>query len=216
MKQIFTEVFYFTKCNLDPIIRIIGPFILLMLCVGIPVNYYSEDIGSAAWGYWIVMMLVQPYYMCLLIKYMNNAVDNETENMRVSFVEWFNLFVVYILYTTAVIIGFIALIIPGIYLAARYGFAEFESVLNKRKPIQALKSSWELTSSKVPVLMWGSIVIVGASILIDIPLSYLGELNTGVMALTEIISELVSMLSMVLMSVFFFRVYGLTNNLTNA
>ena len=42
MKKIFKEVFYFTRCNLGAMLKIIWPFLLLSICMGIPLDYLGK------------------------------------------------------------------------------------------------------------------------------------------------------------------------------
>ncbi|MFK8068411.1 MAG: hypothetical protein AB8D52_09205 [Gammaproteobacteria bacterium] len=215
MKQIFREVFFFTQHNLTPMLKIIGPYMLLLFCVGLPINYLDNETSDATWFYWLVAMFVQPIYMCRLIKYMKCISLNETPDLSVSFNEWLNLFTVYFLYHVVVMVGCIAFVIPGVYLAARYGFADFEAVLNKKQPMQSMQDSWVLTKSNVLILILGIVIIMVTGLLINILLAFIGKINTEFLVLTNVISELISILYLVLISVFYFRIYLLNNKITN-
>lgn len=206
LKQILREVLYFTKDNLHSMLKIIGPLVLLYICVGVPLEFLGDDVLVKR-IYSFAINIIQPFYFCRLIKYMNNSATSNTLSLDVSFKEWLNLLIVYLLYGVAVILGCFVFVVPGIYLAARYGFAEFEAVLNRKQPIQSLNDSWESTKSHTSTLIMGSIIIVVPALIVFLLLGFIGEINTMISVLTKLISEILSILLMVFITVFYFRVY---------
>lgn len=68
-------------------------------------------------------------------------------------------FVVSLIVGVIVCLGFIALIIPGIYLALTYSFAAWAYVVENKKGIEALKRSKELTNGyKWGILVRGAVI----------------------------------------------------------
>ena len=61
-----------------------------------------------------------------------------------------------------VVSGFILLIVPGIILIIRYAFSEFDLLLNKNKPLNALKNSWSETKEYMWVIFGGYVIITFA------------------------------------------------------
>lgn len=210
MKQLFAESFYFARNNINPIIKIMSPFVMLMVFVGVPINYYQEALGGPVWLYWVAVAVIQPIYMCRLVRYMASVVSGEQASMKVTFADWFNLFIVYVLYSLAIAIGFMALIIPGIYLAARFCFAEFEVVLKNSEPFNAMETSWHKTKPQTLPLFLGTIIIWGGNLILDILLGSAGTTGQELYFLSSIIAELITTGFMIFISIFYFRVYVLS------
>ncbi len=203
------ESLYFAREHLGAFFRIIGPFILVMA----PIGALTETLGQKYNGLYVLYLLLftcgQAYYMCRLIKYMAAQVSGSKLDFSVSFTEWYNLLLVYVMYSIAVLIGLVALIIPGIYIAAKYGFAEFESVLNQREPFKALSSSWKQTKGIVITLMLGGALINGCGIMLDVPLNIISEISSTHQFVASSLSSIISSITMLLVSVFYFRLYVL-------
>ncbi|HSW89285.1 MAG TPA: hypothetical protein VLH19_00225 [Patescibacteria group bacterium] len=78
-----------------------------------------------------------------------------------------NYFVAVLLMGLCVFLGFIALVLPGIYIALRLSLTTFYVVDRKLGPVDALKASWAATSGNVLHLLgliivyWG-IMLLGA------------------------------------------------------
>lgn len=75
---------------------------------------------------------------------------------KISVRRYLHLLATQILYTIIVVLGFIALIIPGIYLLFRLILATPIVVLEKRNPLEALSRSWKLMKGN----MWRVIAIM--------------------------------------------------------
>lgn len=202
-----SESLYFAREHLGAFFRIIGPFIVVMAPVTALTEVMSKEFNGLYVPYLLLFTCGQAYFMCRLIKYMASVVTGNKVDLSVSFTEWYNLLLVYVVYTIAVLIGLVALIIPGIFIAAKYGFAEFESVLNQREPFKALSTSWNQTKGIVVTLMLGGALINGCAIVLDIPLDIISEISSTHKFVASCLSSIISSVSMVLVSVFYFRLY---------
>ena len=214
MKKLFSESVYFASANVATIVRIIGIFILVTAVITPFFGRFDLDDYSRSGPYLIYLSVfsgVHTFLMCRLIKFMASVVSGGGYDLSVSLTMWLRLFVVYLLYSGAVIVGSFALIIPGIYLAARYGFAEFEVVLNGKSPFASMADSWRQTKNKgiTIKLMLATVMIAGGQLLINIPINYIGELSETLDVIARMMSELISSVAMLFMSIVFFRVYVL-------
>lgn len=72
---------------------------------------------------------------------------------------WMPLFLLSILIGVVVAAGFLLLIIPGIIAIIRYAFAEFDLLLNNRRPLDAMRDSWKTTAKYFWLLLGGYLVI---------------------------------------------------------
>lgn len=80
-------------------------------------------------------------------------------------------------------LGFLCFILPGIYLAVIFAFAEYFVVLEKKTFLEALKASKHLVSQNfwgvlgllcfLAVLVFSGILLIGLGLLVTIPLAYL-------------------------------------------
>jgi len=56
-------------------------------------------------------------------------------------------------------LGLLMFILPGIFLLAKFAFAEFDLLLNGSNPLDALKNSWQQTSGHTATLLSGYLII---------------------------------------------------------
>lgn len=174
MKKLISECLYFLSSHFGPIFKIFGPFILITTFLG-PWLKASFSSSNDIWVYFLYLALfsfLQTYLMARFIKFMAFIASGKQIGRSVSWKTWFRLFVVYLIYGIAIMLGFIALIIPGIYIAARYAFADFETVLNNRSPISALNESWQDTKDIVGKLMIVTALMSGIQVLLGYGFGY--------------------------------------------
>lgn len=208
MKDILSDSYYFARTNLSDILKIVGPTFLLVSIIGALVGSMSYS-SVAVLSFALLQTAALSFVMCRLIKYMASKITNQQADLTVTLPEWGRLVVVYIVYGFVVLIGFIALIIPGIYLTAKYAFVDFEIVLNKQPTFKSFGISWQLTKGYVFKLALIVALIGGAQLLLASPLGYLSDLSVMFKIVSEFTSYMLSFVSMAFMSVVYFRVYVL-------
>jgi len=71
-----------------------------------------------------------------------------------------HLVLVYILFVGLVFAGFIALIIPGLYVSCRLTFSLYATVIDNSSAVDSLSSSWELTKGRWWLLFRAIFLIV--------------------------------------------------------
>jgi uncharacterized membrane protein len=69
----------------------------------------------------------------------------EVQDMFAGFKDYWNVVLTSLLVTVIVVIGFIVLIVPGIYLACKLAFTPYLVIDKKMKTIDAIKESWRMT-----------------------------------------------------------------------
>ena len=77
----------------------------------------------------------------------------------------FNYIAATILYTLMVVVGLVFLIVPGIYLAVRFGYYSYFIVDEEVGPIEALKRSSDLTEGVRMDLFLFGVLLIGINIL---------------------------------------------------
>lgn len=206
MNRLLLESYYFLKNNFSSIFIITGPFIFLMAALSVALEFTQ---GSQAFFamYVAVFIVVHAYTFCRLIKYMAAVVTGGTRELSVTLNECFRLSILYLVYGTAIVAGLIALVIPGLYLIAKYAFADFEFVLNKRSTFQSMSESWNVTSGVVLTLILGGIAINAPLFLLEFFIALFEPSNSVVYLTSTFASEVLSFAGLVFSSIFHFRVY---------
>ena len=167
----------------------------------------------------IIALLAYPIYTAGLIFYIASAVAEETIDTKTAWKlgikYWAQLLLLSIIVGASIMLGFLLLIIPGIILVARYAFSEFELLLNNRRPLDAMKCSWDTTKSLIWTILGGYLVI--AIVLYSPYISLVAvfgneEFELGL--LDNALNILYSVLSSIYM-IFTFRVYHLSKEQHN-
>ncbi|MEF1288450.1 hypothetical protein [Vibrio sp. M260118] len=209
MNKLFTECFYFSKSNFGPIFKLFGLYVIISSLLNPFVEYLSLN-SNLNWGtltYQVMLGLIYTYLMIKFIQFMASTVTGDSVQSRFSWNQWWRLLLVYIFYGLAVMVGFIALILPGIYLAAKYAFADFEVVLNDKPVLSALHESWNDTKGITGRLMSVTTVIAVFQFAIGFIIGAVGELSSVMYFITDIVGGIVSSSVMVFTSVVYFRLY---------
>ena len=111
----------------------------------------------------IVSSVTYPVYTIAVIFYIASIVSDkhmDTATLwRLGLHHWFPYMILSILINALVFFGVILLIIPGVIFAIRAAFAAFELLLNQKKPLDAIESSWQSTRDYMWVLLGGFIII---------------------------------------------------------
>ncbi|MEZ8103318.1 hypothetical protein [Vibrio bivalvicida] len=204
MNKLLMECFYFSKSNMGTIFKLFGPYVIVTSLLSPFIELFYN------WGnlfYLVVISFLHTYLMVRFIKFMAFAASGYPKDQTVSLSEWWRLLVVYFFYGIAVFIGFIALIIPGLYFAAKYGFADFEATLNNKPPFSALSESWQDTKGITGRLMMVTALIGGSQILLGFIFGFVGDTSTLLFMVTETVYGFISTSLMIFMSVVYFRLY---------
>ena len=163
--------------------------------------------------------IAYPIYMIAVIFYISSRISGDkhdtTSLWKLGIKYWQPYIILSIFVSLLVLCGFALLIVPGIILLVRYAFSEFELLLNDKKPLDAMKNSWDATKQ----YQW---VILGGYTLITLALytpyfmisSLVEEFSISYWVLTTVFDLIISVFS-VLYTIFSFRVYEFsrTNNI---
>ncbi|MGL6259109.1 hypothetical protein [Vibrio sp. WXL103] len=208
MKKIVAESVYFVRANFWSMAAIIGPFLCAIALLGAFVEVTEHPMMS--WVYVVLSISGQSYYMCRLIKYMASVATGSAFDPSVSVAEWARLLIVHILYGVSVMVGMVALIIPGLYLSARLGFAEFETVLDDKKPFEALNASWQQTQEYALKLMFIAGIAALAALLFSSPITDLSDSDWVLRIAGGALINIIWSGVLLFVSVIYFRVYVLS------
>ncbi len=128
-------------------------FVFLSILVTLPLDIIAEYMEGTV-GFLIAIastVIYLAFQMFLTAGFLTILLKTLREEGP-SFKDFFNkqryiirLAVGYLLYSIVVLIGFVFLIIPGIFLASRLHFFDFLIIDKDMRPVEALKKSYEIT-----------------------------------------------------------------------
>jgi uncharacterized membrane protein len=129
----------------------IGLFIIVFL-IRIVASFVFSSIKEKDIFYWLLYSLDIVLSMIIslgLIRVFLNFIDDTKSEIKDLFSQYrlfFNYLIAYLVYLFIIFLGFVFLIIPGIYLMIRLQFFKYLIVDKKMKPMESLKKSWTMTN----------------------------------------------------------------------
>jgi uncharacterized membrane protein YhdT len=120
--------------------------------------------------YSFLLSLISLFLGLIIVKMVYDIVKNNkvslSETISLLARKFIFVFIAYILYSLILILGLIALIIPGIFFSVKFVFVIYLILLNNEKIIDSFKKSWQITKGH----WWG---IFGLFAIFMIPISIL-------------------------------------------
>lgn len=167
----------------------------------------------------IVSFLAYPVYSVAVVFYIASIISGQprttSELWALGLRYWQPFIILSLLVTIAVMFGLFLLILPGVIIAVRVAFAEFELLLNDRTPMDAIRISWEGTREYMWVILGGYAVITAG---IYLPLYYLGaafDETSSVHGLVTTFINIAYQFLAVFYTIFAFRVYDISRTEAN-
>lgn len=159
----------------------------------------------------VVNVLFYPIYGAAIVFYMASVLDGQrlsvSEAWGLGLKHWASYLVLSVILIIAISFGMALFILPGLFLAAKFAFSEFELLLKNKNPIDSLSSSWQQTEKHLWTLLKGGLVITGVIYLpYMLVIRIVGDLSSYGDLLGSV-SRIIESLLMVLYTVFAFRVY---------
>ena len=159
----------------------------------------------------LIGIIVHPIYAVAVVFYIASVVSGESIETKTAWKLgvkfWLPYVILSILIGFAVVFGLIFLIIPGIIIAIRYAFSEFDLLLNKSRPLDAMRNSWSATKEYTWVILGGYTVI---TLVLYVPYYLMASLfdESSISSLVlNTVSNIVYSVLGVLYTIFAFRVY---------
>jgi hypothetical protein len=210
---IISDSVQFFVDNAKQIAALCLPWLLAAALMGyiiIAVGQNSQDAATLFLEAWTFNLLIYPVYTGALILLMakraqrEQPVNRELTAAAVKF--WQPLFVVHLLCSGVTALGFMLLVVPGVYLAVRLAFAEYFLVLEGARPIEAIQKSFQATRPYFVILLILLALFMTPLVLLTLILDQvLQMLNTGPI-LNILLSTLLAFLGL-FVDVLKFRVY---------
>ncbi|MGB0467387.1 MAG: YciC family protein [Pontibacterium sp.] len=209
------QALYFFRSHFSMVVRIQLPFLLLInvlaLLADTSFDSQSESFSTMVAGLTLLNVTLMPIYMAATIFYFGSVVKNQPltagQALLLGLTRWRALLLVYALSAFAVFSGLLFLVIPGIFILIRLGFADYICVAEQKGPLDALKESWERSEPWFWTLLNGLailfVIVTGTEMLLELLLEKIGLLNAPVSALINMFFGLLN----TALTVYGFRVY---------
>jgi hypothetical protein len=103
----------------------------------------------------------------------------------------------YIVYTIGVVLGFILIIFPGLYIMARWSIAQPMLIARGGGPMQALGDSWEETEENAFQILIATLIFLIPAIAISLLCTFmLGRASVAGMLISQVASSVTSVLTL--------------------
>lgn len=203
--------FFWARCS--AICSVLFPILIPLNVVFIFADLFFADESSkipqqVSFFAFSMSLLLYPIYQGALIKYIDSSVNESSLNLKAFYREaatcWSAMITLYAIYLLAMIIGLSFLIIPGLYVIARFSYAEFYCLLEKLSPWDAIAESWKQTEAHQIPLLLGVVLIW---LLTTLPVIWLQAAGLDSMLLNFVLA-LVAAVVATPITIFRFRFYN--------
>ena len=193
-----------------------GPIYAPLLTINVPNLILSainslDNLGSAGGVFYIIYsFVVVPLLSGAMIFYTYRSLTRNQVTVGQAFNHanrrLLHLILVYIMFVGLVFAGFIALIIPGLYVAYRLVFSLYATVIDNSSPLDSLSSSWELTKGRWWLVFRSSILII---FVVSVPILLIILLisSTGNLLASKLAGNVLGFFTVPLMNVYLVLLY---------
>jgi hypothetical protein len=212
MLPLFRDVARFGYHHGSTVLALILPYVAVLFLLRSLLVIYGQENPMWRAAYLSLLLAVYPFYVGRVIKYLAwlaGPTQETPTRLSITSDEWRRLFLVNLLVTIMVSGGLLLLLLPGIYLAARFAFAEFIALLRGEGVMASLEKSWLETAPHAWPLFFGALFIWSIATLLEITLQSGAATSVVVQLIKGLGAETVSIVSTLFFTTFFFRIYCL-------
>lgn len=204
-RSLLRETFATTKPLYPPLLTLNFPNLILSAINSL------DNLGSAGVVFNIIYSFVAiPFLSGAMIFYTYRSLTRNQVTVGEAFRQanrrLLHLVLVYIMYSVLVLAGFIALIIPGLYVSYRLIFSLYVTVIDNSSALDSLSSSWELTQGRWWLVLRASFLILFV-VLVPILLIVLLISSTGNLLASKLGANVLGFFTLPLMNVYFVLLY---------
>lgn len=211
-----TEVFRFWRFSLLALLLVVLPFTFIglgiQLAFGSPLDV-SDEVLLINWPTLALLALLYPIASGALIAQLAAIQQGQAASLAqcaaISLRYAVILLFTYALLGSAVYIGILALVLPGIWLYARLSQGPFIVMLEQQNAIEALRQSFARTEQHQWQIMMGIMILAGVILLVTLLSAGLSQMVAGESPLGDIIHLLITAPVGILLDIFIFRFYSL-------
>ncbi|MFZ7126621.1 MAG: hypothetical protein ACOWWM_10765 [Desulfobacterales bacterium] len=195
------------------------PFLLLYLPVvalnvALPFMADESTSKSGLLGLsYLIQFMYQPIYTGALIFWLARIEAGEPWSLKdgavVGVALWDKMILANLISHVLIVVGLLALIIPGLIAYARLALAEFSIVLDGDAAREAIRRSFVITRPFAWEILASSGILFLAFLYLEIVLSWINGLLSGGIIMDLAASSLLSVVLMINLTILLFRFYGL-------
>ncbi len=218
IQPLLLDSWRFFKNHLAAFAWIILPIIIpVEILSALFISSTTDETISAQSLLWLraIDFLVHPIYAGAIIFYIASVINGEPIKSQTAWKAalrfWLPYLILSLFVGVAVISGLFLFIAPGIFIAIRLAFAEFELLLNGNRPIDAIKNSWDATQPYMWTLLGGYLIITFFLFVPYYAVLLFNDSNSSP-SFAGTISTLIYSILAVLYTIYSFRVYDLARN----
>jgi hypothetical protein len=212
LKGFLFDAFGFYKRNFLGIWNLLYPLILPIAAINAMFVTSVEVGGEDSSLLLSIELFSYPIIQAAIILYVSSTISGATFSRSQIYQKalkfWFPLFIFYVVYGLAVLMGIIALIVPGLILLVRLMFGEFYIIFNKDNPIDACKRSFHQTKEYQWVLFFGIFLIACLMGFVEYLLNYILTSLGASPAVSSFVFSLVASMLYCLMTIFIYRLFS--------
>lgn len=206
---------FFFRQHLVTLAKIQLPFLAVIGVLGFVLHGNSASSDTNAAGSVLLLGLLQlgllPLYWGATIFYMQSVLDGKPISpmnaISLGITSWGRLLITYILNGLAVLLGLIALVLPGVIVGVRLAFADYICVLENKSATEAIKQSWTQSQPYFWMLLQGFILIFLTLFLLEVLIQQVVGMNIVGMLLSLVVD-----FCGVMLTVFGFRIFSAMRN----
>ncbi|MCL7942893.1 YciC family protein [Marinobacter sp. ATCH36] len=212
-KTFLLDTWSFFRANFIAISLIMVPFTIPLEIFSFIYyqNMVGDEAGLASFLPVIVYALFYPIFGAAIVFYIASVINDRditaSQAWALGLKHWPSYFVLTVILILTIGFGFALFILPGLFLAARFAFSEFDLLLEKQDPLQSLRSSWESSREHFWILLNGGLII---TFVIYAPYFLLASVLNEAGLYADILDPIVGIIESVLMvlyTIYAFRVY---------
>lgn len=159
------DTYAFFKVHVVAIMAIVLPFTIPLEIFSFLYyeNTLHDEMSFSSFIPAIVYFALYPIFGAALVFYVSFTVKGRsittTQAWALGLKHWPSYFVLTAILILAIGFGFALFILPGLFLAARLAFSEFDLLLDNQNPTQSIKSSWTSSRDYFWILLNGGLII---------------------------------------------------------
>jgi len=213
------QSFFFFRQNIKLLAAINIPFLIIFNILFSQVNMASSTADPSAVTESLLMastlnLLFMPIYWGATIFFMQSTIQSPIftagQAIVASIKTWLKLFLVFFLTSVCVLFGFMAFIIPGIYVAIRLSLSHYICIAENKGTMDSLKQSWARTGDYVWLILKGTAIIMITIFILRMAAIAITDTIFN-SALVNVIVNIAFDFCNIMVMIFGFRVYCLSN-----
>ncbi len=214
LPQYLADTWYFYRKHFISLCVILLPLTLPIDIIDTVLEFSPEGVISddAPILLWLFSMLLYPLYQGAVILFLAQKVNGKNASIKAHYIQSWRyygpLLMVYLLSSLAMAAGFMLLIIPGFFIAARLMFAEIYCVFEDNKSLEAISLSIESCRAYQSLFLATLLIYITFIAGPLIAVEYLLQQQLIWSWPLSLMVNVVSTLTTPLMTIFAFRVYS--------